>query len=99
MILRDATAADAAALESFDLGGEPSVWLDEVAEIVSGLLGWQHDEDSANLDRRVASACRTLCSTRRISALATCLSAKWFVRSPSAQTPGTLVADVSSVIT
>ena len=56
MILRDATADDAAALESFDLGGEPSVWLDEVAEIVSGLLGWQHDEDSANLDRRVIVA-------------------------------------------
>lgn len=56
MILRDATAADAAALESFDLGGQPSAWLDEVAEIVSGLVGWQHDEDHRGLDRRVIVA-------------------------------------------
>ena len=56
MILRDATAADAGALESFDLGGQPSVWLDEVAEIVAGLARWQHDEDHRDLDRRVIVA-------------------------------------------
>ena len=56
MILRDATAADAAALESFDLGGQPSAWLDEVAEIVAGLVAWQHDDDLSDLDRRVIVA-------------------------------------------
>lgn len=56
MILRDATAADAAALESFELGGPPSAWLDEVAEIVSGLVAWQYDVDHAALDRRVIVA-------------------------------------------
>lgn len=33
-MLRSATADDAGALESFPLGGQPSVWLDEVAEMV-----------------------------------------------------------------
>ena len=56
MILRDATAADAGALESLDLGEQPSVWLDEVAEIVGGLVRWQHDEDHTELDRRVIVA-------------------------------------------
>lgn len=56
MILRDASATDASALESFDLGGQPSVWLDEVAEIVAGLVRWQHDEDHSELDRRVIVA-------------------------------------------
>jgi len=56
VILRDATAADAAALESFDLGGQPSAWLDEVAEIVAGLVAWQHDQDHTELDRRVIVA-------------------------------------------
>lgn len=56
MILRDATAADAAALKSFDLGGQPSAWLDEVAEIVAGLVAWQHDDDLGDLDRRVIVA-------------------------------------------
>ena len=56
MILRDATAADAGALESFDLGEQPSVWLDEVAEIVAGLVRWQRDEDHTELDRRVIVA-------------------------------------------
>ena len=56
MILRDATAADAAALRTFDLGGQPSAWLDEVAEIVAGLVAWQHDDDLSDLDRRVIVA-------------------------------------------
>lgn len=56
MNLRDATAGDAGAMESFDLGGQPSAWLDEVAEIVAGLVGWQHDEDHRNLNRRVIVA-------------------------------------------
>ena len=56
MILRDATAADAGALESFDLGGPPSAWLDEVTEIVAGLVAWQRDQDHAAFDRRVIVA-------------------------------------------
>ncbi|MGK2958299.1 MAG: hypothetical protein ACSLFB_07885 [Acidimicrobiales bacterium] len=38
MILRDATADDATALESIDLGDIRAPWLDEVAEILSGLI-------------------------------------------------------------
>lgn len=56
MILRDATGADAGALESFDLGEQPSVWLDEVTEIVAGLVRSQHDEHQTELDRRVVVA-------------------------------------------
>jgi len=56
VILRYATAADAGALESLDLGEQPSVWLDEVSEIVAGLVRWQHDEDHTELDRRVVVA-------------------------------------------
>jgi GNAT superfamily N-acetyltransferase len=56
VILRIATAADAAALESFDLGGPESEWLGEVIEIVGGLLRWQRDEDRLELDRRVIVA-------------------------------------------
>lgn len=56
MILRDLTPADAAALSSFDLGGQPSAWLDEVAEIVAGLVRWRDDPEHAALDRRVIVA-------------------------------------------
>ena len=56
MILRDATADDAVALAAFNVGGPPSTWLDEVTEIVSGLISWQHDHDHQALDRRVIVA-------------------------------------------
>ena len=56
MILRDATADDAVALAAFDVGGPPSAWLDEVTEILSGLVSRQHDHDHEALDRRVIVA-------------------------------------------
>ena len=56
MILRDATSDDETALESFDLGDERSPWLDEVAEIVSGLVGWRDDVEQASLDRQIVIA-------------------------------------------
>lgn len=55
VILREATEADAAALELFDLGsGVP--WLDEVAEIVHGLLASRDDPSQADFDRQVLVA-------------------------------------------
>lgn len=55
VILRDADASDDAALASFDPGsGEP--WLDEVAEIVDGLIAWRDDPAELDLDRRVVVA-------------------------------------------
>jgi ribosomal protein S18 acetylase RimI-like enzyme len=56
VILREATADDGSALESFDLGDTSSPWLAEVAEIVSGLLAWQGDTEPVDLDRRVVVA-------------------------------------------
>lgn len=56
VILRDATLGDASTLESFALGTDRSPWLDEVAEIVAGLLAWRADLDHAHLDRRVVVA-------------------------------------------
>ena len=56
MILRDATADDAVALAAFDVGGPPTAWLDEVTEIVNGLISWQHDHEHQELDRRVIVA-------------------------------------------
>lgn len=53
MIIREASADDAAALESFHVGDLSSVWLAEVAEIVGGLIVWQRDIGHAALDRRV----------------------------------------------
>ena len=43
MILRHATLADSPFLEEFDLGGDGSPWLDEVREIVGGLVAWRND--------------------------------------------------------
>jgi GNAT superfamily N-acetyltransferase len=55
VILRDATAADDAALASFDPGsGTP--WLDEVVEIVDGLIAWRDDPSERAFDRRVVVA-------------------------------------------
>jgi GNAT superfamily N-acetyltransferase len=55
VILRDATAADDAALASFDLGsGTP--WLEEVIEIVDGLIAWRDDPAERAFDRRVVVA-------------------------------------------
>jgi len=56
VIVRDLTPADSAALDSFDLGGQPSAWLDEGAEIVAGLARWRDDAEHAALDRCVAVA-------------------------------------------
>ena len=53
MILRRATATDAASLHAFDIGDTPSTWMAEVAEIVSGLVAWQADAAHAELDRQV----------------------------------------------
>lgn len=56
MILRDATSADEAALRAFDLGQARSRWLDEVAEILDGLLAWRDSQSEAGFDRRVIVA-------------------------------------------
>ena len=55
VILRDATATDQAELASFDPGsGTP--WLDEVVEIVDGLISWRDDPAERAFDRRVVVA-------------------------------------------
>ena len=56
MILRDARSDDEAILESFDLGDDRPPWLDEVAEIVSGLVGWRDDVEQTSLDRQIVIA-------------------------------------------
>ncbi len=56
MILRHAATDDQSALEAFDLGDTRSPWLDEVAEIVSGLIAWRDDAEHRPLDRHVAIA-------------------------------------------
>jgi predicted N-acetyltransferase YhbS len=56
VILREATSEDEPAFESFDLGAARSPWLDEVAEIVAGLVSWRDDPDHRNLDRQVVVA-------------------------------------------
>lgn len=53
MILRPATVDDQRALESFDVGDDESPWMNEVAEIVAGLIAWKHDRGRTELDRRV----------------------------------------------
>ncbi|HMR94458.1 MAG TPA: GNAT family N-acetyltransferase [Microthrixaceae bacterium] len=55
VILRNATAGDDAALESLD-PGSGSPWLDEVAEIVGGLIAWSDDPAERAFDRRVVVA-------------------------------------------
>lgn len=56
VILRDARSDDQTALQSFDLGSDRSPWLDEVAEIVLGLIAWRDDAEQTPLDRRVVVA-------------------------------------------
>lgn len=56
VILRHATTDDESALEAFDLGDIRSQWLDEVAEIVSGLVAWRDDAEHLPLDRQVVIA-------------------------------------------
>jgi ribosomal protein S18 acetylase RimI-like enzyme len=53
VILRDAAQSDEAELQDFDLGAPPTIWLDEVSEILSGLIAWRDDETQADLDRLV----------------------------------------------
>jgi GNAT superfamily N-acetyltransferase len=55
VILRDVAPSDDAALASFDPGSGPS-WLDEVAEIVGGLIAWGDDPAEHAFDRRVVVA-------------------------------------------
>jgi len=56
VILREATLDDEARFESIDLGQDRSPWLDEVCEIVSGLVAWRSDEEHRHLDRQVVVA-------------------------------------------
>lgn len=56
VILREATDADAEVIENVDLGGASTPSLDEVREILTGLMRWQGDIDRAVLDRRVVVA-------------------------------------------
>ena len=56
MILRNARSDDETRLESFDLGVDRSPWLEEVAEIVSGLVAWRDDAEHLPLDRQVVIA-------------------------------------------
>lgn len=55
MIIRHAHDSDADQLETFDVG-QSSPWLDEVAEIVGGLLAWRSDPAAARRDRQVIVA-------------------------------------------
>lgn len=55
VILRDVAPGDDAALASFDPGSGTS-WLDEVAEIVGGLIAWRDDPAEHAFDRRVVVA-------------------------------------------
>ena len=55
VILRDGAPSDDAALASFDPGSGTS-WLDEVAEIVGGLVVWRDDPAEHAFDRRVVVA-------------------------------------------
>lgn len=64
MIVRSARAGDEIELESFDLGSVSSPWLDEVREIVSGLVAWQRDREHAELDRQVVLLSPTVRSLR-----------------------------------
>lgn len=52
VILRDAGRGDEPALQQFDLVEQRTVWLNEVSEILSGLIAWRDDEQRADLDRR-----------------------------------------------
>ena len=56
VVIRHATTDDESALEAFDLGDIWSQWLDEVAEIVSGLVAWRDDAEHLPLDRQVVIA-------------------------------------------
>jgi len=51
--LRHARPADAAVLVSFDVGSETSPWLDEVREIVTGLVAWRDARSATAVDRQV----------------------------------------------
>ncbi len=57
MIIRQARPSDAEQFESFDLGASGS-WLDEVAEIVAGLVAWRSDPHAEHQDRQVVVAVR-----------------------------------------
>jgi hypothetical protein len=52
VILRDVAPGDDVALASFDPGSGTS-WLDEVAEIVGGVIPWRDDPAEHAFERRV----------------------------------------------
>ena len=51
VIVRDATTHDASALETFALADAAARWIDEVTEILAGLLRWRDDPAQWALDR------------------------------------------------
>lgn len=55
MIIRHARDSDAEQLETFDVGSS-GPWLDEVSEIIGGLLAWRSDPDAGRRDRQVIVA-------------------------------------------
>lgn len=55
MIVRHARDSDAEQLQSFEMGAA-SLWVDEVSEIVAGLLEWRSDPGARNRDRQVIVA-------------------------------------------
>ena len=55
VIIRHARDSDAEQFESFDLG-DSGLWLDEVAEIVAGLVAWRSDPHAEQRDRQVIVA-------------------------------------------
>ncbi len=56
MNLREATDEDSLTLEAFDVGDASSPWLNEVAEIVHGLVAWRSDPGASEEHRRVVVA-------------------------------------------
>ena len=53
MRLRPARPSDAEALADFDLGPQRTPWLDEVTEIVDGLISWRDSPSMHDRDRHV----------------------------------------------
>lgn len=56
MILRHAVDSDRAELTSFEVGDTALPWLDEVAEIVAGLIDWRDDPAAVDEGREVIVA-------------------------------------------
>lgn len=56
MIFRTAEPEDQAALSALDVGDTASPWLEEVAEIVGGLMAWRDDPEADDEAREVVVA-------------------------------------------